>query len=154
MITMDDFVQWLRAQLDEDERIARAATPGPWRYDPGKHHHIVGTPLFEEAVFAGPPGSDATCVAGTGETDDRQSMADAAHIARHDPARVLREVDAKRQLLTELEAAESAMDQASRDGDTIRYNSVRAEWVVLRRVVRRDAAVYAHRPGYRPEWRP
>lgn len=33
---MDDLVRWLGAQLDEDERIARAATPGPWRHHPGK----------------------------------------------------------------------------------------------------------------------
>lgn len=91
-----ELVDFLRARLDEDEAAARAATPGAWRYNPDKHHHIVGTPLFEEAVFAGPPGVDAVCVAGTGKTDDPQSMRDAEHIARHDPARVLAEVEAKR----------------------------------------------------------
>ena len=30
---MDDLVHWLGAQLDEDERIARAATEGPWSVD-------------------------------------------------------------------------------------------------------------------------
>ena len=30
---MDDLVQWLRAQLDEDERIAQGAPVGPWSMD-------------------------------------------------------------------------------------------------------------------------
>lgn len=29
----DDLVEWLRAQLDEDERIARAADGGTWLYE-------------------------------------------------------------------------------------------------------------------------
>ena len=64
------------------------------------------------------------------------------------------DLDAKRQNLAELKAAEEAMDQASRDRDTVRYNEVRAGWTVLRRVVQRDTAVYADRPGYLAEWAP
>jgi hypothetical protein len=111
----DDLVARLRhawdereRQLDEDERVAQAATTGPWRYDPTQHHREPGTVRFSEGVFTGPAGRDATCVAITGETDDPQSMADAAHIARHDPARVLAEVErgrrdiaAKRRILAE-----------------------------------------------------
>ena len=100
-----DLVAFLRARLDEDEQTARAATPGPWRHSPDKHWRKPGTSWFEEAVFAGPAGSGATCIAGTGETDDQQSMADAAHIARHDPARVLAEVDAMRRTLVRCEEA-------------------------------------------------
>jgi hypothetical protein len=36
-----DLVQWLTAQLDEDERIAKAATPGPW-VDQGGYVTDVG----------------------------------------------------------------------------------------------------------------
>ena len=92
-------VEFLTARLAEDEQDAVAATVGPWRHSPDKHWRKPGTTWFEEAVFAGPAGDGATCVAGTGETDDPQSMADARHIARHDPARVLREVEAKRRIL-------------------------------------------------------
>src|SRR5687767_7508448 len=72
-LAVDDLIAFLRARLDEDEQAARAATPGPWRHNPNKHWRKPGTSWFEEAVFAGPPGEDATCIAGTGETDDPQS---------------------------------------------------------------------------------
>lgn len=64
---------------------AEAATPGPWRYNPDKHFREQGTCRFSEAVFTGPAGKTATAVALTGETDDPQGMADAAHIAAWHP---------------------------------------------------------------------
>jgi hypothetical protein len=67
--------------------------------------------------------------------------------------RLLREVEAKRQILNDLEAAEHEMDRAARDRDTVRYNEVRVGWTALKRVVRRLAGVYDQRPGYREEWR-
>lgn len=103
MSTEDDMIAFVHACLDEEEQAASAATPGPWRHNPQKHHHIAGTPLFEEAVFAGPSGTDATCVAGTGETDNPQSMADAVHIVRHDPARTLRQTRAIRRILNDIQ---------------------------------------------------
>lgn len=72
---MDDLVQFLRARLDEDEQIARASKPGPWHADGGE-------------VYATHPVDRVT---------DYSESAD--HIARHDPARVLLEVDAKRRVL-------------------------------------------------------
>jgi hypothetical protein len=72
-----DLIAALRAALHADEAAARAAAAGPWRYGQGKRHHVVGT----------------------GETDDAQCMADAAHIARHDPVRVLADIAAKRAVL-------------------------------------------------------
>ncbi|MFE0765417.1 DUF6221 family protein [Streptomyces smyrnaeus] len=159
-----DLIEFLRARLDEDEQTARAASPGPWRHNPEKHHHIVGTPLFEEAVFAGPTGADATCVAGTGETDDSQSMRDAAHIARHDPARVLREVEAKRALVAAYELAcrkrtEIADEHwgAAPSGDLSaveRWKEHDAVAEALKPHVLRRAAVYVDHPDYRAEWRP
>ncbi|MBQ1166187.1 hypothetical protein KBZ21_50210, partial [Streptomyces sp. A73] len=70
---MDDLVAFLRARLDEEAEEARATTQGEWVWSrefvtpPGDHHRTVG-PLE--------PG-------------------DAWFIARHSPARVLAEVDAK-----------------------------------------------------------
>lgn len=96
---MTTLIEFLTARLAEDEATARAATAGPWRYNPGKHYRREWTVEFEESVFAGPTGDSATSIALTGESDDLQSMADAAHIAHHDPARVLREVAAKRRIM-------------------------------------------------------
>jgi hypothetical protein len=54
---MDELVVWLRAQLDEDERITRAATPGPWEWtrgDGSPPDHIYGrTPLWRPATIIG-----------------------------------------------------------------------------------------------------
>jgi hypothetical protein len=95
----DDLVTRLLAAIEETERVAQAATPGPWRYNPNKHWHKPGTCWFEEAVFTGPAGKDAVCIAGTGETDHPEAMARAAHIAHNDPAAVLRRCNADRYIV-------------------------------------------------------
>lgn len=77
-----DLVTFLRARCDEDEQNAQVQTEGPWivpAYDPTR---------------VKPYGSDGLIArAATPET--------AAHIARHDPARVLAEVVAKRRIVDE-----------------------------------------------------
>jgi hypothetical protein len=140
MSSVDDLVTWLRAQLDEDERAARAATAGPWWHNPGKAwlspeafeafdrtkgEEFVG---YGESPFSG-------CIATTGPASHAQSMADAEHIARHDPARVLAEVDAKRRIL---------------DG-----HAMETHWCPMGDGILRVLALpYADRPGYRNEWKP
>ena len=62
---------------------------------------------------------------------------DARHAARHDPARVLREVAAKRGVL---------------DVATV---AVGSQWPDLRDLMLRHmAAVYSDHPDYQPEWKP
>jgi hypothetical protein len=78
-----DLITWLRAQLDDDERVARTALdrhPAPW----------VGA--FKQ-VTSEPNGG---VIAPVASTETRQAS---HHIARWDPARVLAEVDAKRRVL-------------------------------------------------------
>ncbi len=104
-VTLTEF---LTARLDEDAVAAQAAFPGPWRHDPGKEWFVDSDKLRaaragvrqsggEEAVLAGH--ALVVGVAATGPSDDPQSMADAEHIARHDPARVLADVEAKRRIV-------------------------------------------------------
>jgi hypothetical protein len=66
MTDLLDLVAWTRAQIDEDERVARAARPG----------------YFTPAVLS-----------------LFSAVGDAQHVTRHDPARVLAEVAAKRAIL-------------------------------------------------------
>ncbi|RAN92647.1 hypothetical protein GAR05_06139 [Micromonospora saelicesensis] len=142
---MDDLVTWLCAQLDEDERAAKAATSAPWWHNPGKVW--LDPEAFEQfdrakgEEFVGYGESPLSgCVAATGPASHAQSMADAEHIARHDPARVLAEVDAKRRILDLMMPGRpvypGAYGQAYRD------------------VLRLLALPYADRPGYRDEWKP
>jgi len=124
MARMDDaMVAWLTAQLDADERAASAATPGPWAYDPTRGFRMPGgDPL--EFVSTGAGGS-VRGIAATGPADDPQSMADAGHIARHDPEHVLADVEAKRKIIKRYP-----------QGDVIRLL----------------AAGYQDRPGYQADW--
>lgn len=80
----DDLARWISEQLDEDERIARAAGGVGWlrAEHPGETVAIFdsrGEPVVYDEGWP---------------TEGQQ-----AHIAEWDPARVLREIDAKRQLL-------------------------------------------------------
>lgn len=121
---MDDLLQFLRDQLDQDERTARAATPGPWA--------VEGA-----SVYVGHP---------TNEIVDYSESAE--HIARHDPARVLAEVDAKRRVLDRYE--NQAALAASHVGGILTKHLVEE----LRAVVQLLALPYASRPGYPEKWRP
>lgn len=106
-----DLIAFLRARLAEDERLARAATPGPWWYNPGKQW--LGPDAFEkydlrqgeEFVGYGGPHPFTGAVAATGPANTPQSMRDAEYIAAHDPTRILREIDAKRRTLVRCEEA-------------------------------------------------
>ncbi|MFC4120925.1 DUF6221 family protein [Nonomuraea zeae] len=100
---MDELIAFVRARLDEDEQAARDATPGPWSYDPGKEWYdgddfVTMTNGQEFVGYGGTsPFRGAICI--TGEAGHAQSARDADYIARHDPARTLRDVRARRRTL-------------------------------------------------------
>jgi hypothetical protein len=103
---MDELVEWLRAQLDEDERIARdalrrATTTRRW----------IGGAWVEDVVQ--PP-------------EWRRSV--------WDPARVLREIDAKRRMLVRCQEAMLAA------------NPMPVHFA--KQTVREMALPYSDRPGY------
>lgn len=79
---------------------------------------------------------------------------DAAYIATHDPARVLREIDAKRQLLALHEPGETEYV----DGDVCMVCEdldVGDEGPFYPcKTLRLLALPYADRPGYQDDWRP
>ena len=62
---------------------------------------------------------------------------------RHDPARVLREVDAKRAIVRECEAVQKLNASTGREPSRFR------DWLL-----RHLAAVYSGHPDYRAEWKP
>ncbi|MFD3815002.1 DUF6221 family protein [Streptomyces rubiginosohelvolus] len=80
--------------------------------------------------------------------------ADAKYIARQDPARTLREVEAARAVIGLYEEAGNRMDRAMDDGDTGAYQEARIEQRTLRKVLLREAAVHKAHPDYLEEWRP
>ena len=167
LLVSTDLVSWLRSQLDEHERIAREAMPGPWT--------VTGTrgcedPLCEreyviEWQVCGDWKPDRSCgvVAdlyvqplrtpdgldvrldedGHPEfpaADD--TIHDAAHIAANDPAHVLRTVAAHRAILDQHPADEE------REWRCAECRSLRPC-----PTVKLVASIYADRPGFNPSWR-
>lgn len=133
---MDDLVQFLRDRLDEDETLARAATPGPWKQS--------GIGEYGWGVSFNRPGS------GVEAEDTDQGRADADHIALHHPGRVLAEVEAKRQILTwHRKPTESEFN----DG-TYRTMGCRCYGGWPCPTLRALALSYADHPDYDQAWRP
>ena len=133
---MVELVEWLRAQFDEDERIARAATPGPWSVNDESYAEWVIAANGTEVVAGGRWGGEASVF---------ESTEDALHIAAHDPARVLREIDAKRRIIAEHWLNGWVCDTCD-DGEV---PPPPFPCPTLRLL----ALPYADRPGYREEWR-
>jgi hypothetical protein len=90
-----DLAVWLRAQLDADEQTARAATPGPWEPE---WDEVVAPDLYDHL------GDTRFVVA---ETCGPDTLAEARHIARHDPAFTLADITAKRAIIDRHRAVES-----------------------------------------------
>lgn len=110
---------------------SRAATPGPW--------HIRDDGVVGDDGEHGP----------VAYTDSYRASEDCLHVAEHDPERVLREIDAKRQILAR--ACEALKDAES--PDYLMRGPARMSLVVLEPIVKELAIVYEGRPGYREEWR-
>lgn len=132
---MDDLARWLGEQLDEDERIARAATDGPWTRWRGGRLHGLGDLIHPVLTPGQKPGAKAAIVTA--------SWLDADHIAEWDPARVLREIDAKREVLR--------LATRAHDYHETFMNGFAA---AMEQALRLFALAYADRPGFREEWRP
>ena len=136
-------VEFLNARLDEDEETALASISGvperaEWFYEeweprrPGSGDVIAPNDRdhsgYPERITCNPEG------VGVG-------IGDGPHIARHDPARVLREVESKRAILAQLSEVDVVMTH-----DVGGHNAIG-------RAVRHLAAVYSDHPDYRQEWK-
>ena len=142
---MDELVAWLGVQLDEDERTARAAT---WHDDAGTwtaHQSEYDSPRRSERRWFIIDSMDDGVIT---DVDPEASQPDgvARHVAEHDPARVLREISAKRQAL----AHYARVCQLTKDGDEA---YLLAEGAVAKQI-QIMATAYDHRPGYKESWRP
>ncbi|WP_404974871.1 DUF6221 family protein [[Kitasatospora] papulosa] len=124
-------VEFLRARLDEDEADAAAASPGPW--------HVNAE---QDEVLA----ADGITVADGFALSNQQLRATACHIARHDPARILAEVNARREIVKEYAHYQDT------DGlvDAHDYDSGWANALGL--VVRGIAQSYTGHLDYDPAW--
>lgn len=145
---------FLLARLDEDEGVAQAAGADQWRVWCAAEIEGDDNPYLDEAErrahLAGEPGGyvkrhDEECqIEGPCMTlydEGGHERAHALHIVRHDPARTLAEVEAKRRIV--------AMGQ---DFDV--YSEPYTAQQTWERTTRLLALPYADHPHYRPEWAP
>jgi hypothetical protein len=131
---MTDLVAWLRAQIDHDERVAKeclginalvdwkhGTEPARWKFD-----DMSVRDDSEEAIVR------------VGHTWPMEGR----HIALHDPARVLRQVEAYRELLEKYdrvwESRREHPDDLATAGSVLAWEGV----------VRTLASVFSDRPGY------
>lgn len=147
---MDDLAEWLRAQLDEDERIARVASHvlrdgAHWSLDEwhGREqpHSLIAQGTAEQPVALGH------------FTADPVPTEQALHIAAWDPARVLAEIDVKKRLARRVHKRRRAPDWD--EPGVIGFECMQCcdgPWPC--QTLRLIALPYAGREGYRPEWAP
>lgn len=118
---MTDLAAFILARLEEDEEAAKRAGGGAWEY----RDSWVWCGYYEVADVFNIPDTDET----------------GAHIALHDPSRVLREVAAKRAIIAKtfplIESEWGGKDFTS-------------DWGM--ELLRFLALPYSDHPDFRPEW--
>lgn len=132
---MTSLIQFLVSRLNEDERVALASGGATWTAEP-----YVGLEYYAERGEAQIRGIPQPV-----DVDEERMFrsVDAEHIARWDPARVLAEVAAKRELIDHTTAQ---FDSAYGEQGTWLPD----EWdYVLRLLVQ----PYADHPDFDPAWR-
>ncbi len=129
-----DLAEFVAARLDEDEAICLAtggAHEREWDAAPpdGMHEGRVEDGHGDVVVY----------------NEGVPSFQQSQHIARHDPARVLREVDAKRKIVALHSPWEDSGDcSACGDVPQVRYPC---------ETLRSLAAAWSDHPDYDPAWR-
>jgi hypothetical protein len=127
---MDELIAFVKARLDEDEAAARGLCgDGPYIAEwliSGEFIFVGTDPLPEEPIVHA--------------RDERVAQ----WIARHDPARVLRDVEADRQLLFKYEIGKKLLPGPYKLG----YCEALEEVIKIR------AARFSGHPDYRDEWKP
>lgn len=133
MTTMDDLITFVRAQLDEDERVARGITAPEWN-EGCSWLADLRDPLPSQRRAYGLP-----------KEWQLLTEADTRHIARWDPARVLAEVAAKRAILDWCEGSLAEIRRAGIvTGDPLKSTPLYFAALLAR--------PYAGREGWRAEW--
>jgi hypothetical protein len=142
---MGDIVEFLKARLAEDEAAAQRA--GAWHPDW----------TYDRETFS--VNSGTWSVAARRANDVPLCDVDGEHVARHDPARVLRDIAAKRAII-DLHRSVPLVDGAegttcAECGPTADDHAVWAfpgeDWTPCR-TLKILAAIWAEHPDYDPSW--
>lgn len=143
---MTTITEFLNARLDEDEAVAREASVSAgheaWAAFGYKDIAGVGAPHPDH-----PDGEEWYLLDGNllRQSGDRPL---AEYVARHDPARVLREITAKRAII------EICVGQGYVEDGPCSWRTSPPEAPVTWFTLAELAAVYADHPDYQQEWAP
>lgn len=138
--------EFLLARIAEDEAAAREASPSPWTY-PGIES-VAGGTLYDatrriaDLVYEQPEDHDGTIVR---HLLVPEADANGEHIARHDPARVRAECEAKRRIVA-IANDQIRLGRQARGWDNWEDMAVAT--------LRALALPYADHPDYDEAWRP
>lgn len=130
---MSDIADFLRARYAEQRALALAASPGPWQ---ASHE--------DDEVIA----VDGITVAEGFALSGRQLRATVDHIAAHDPAAVLADLDAK---LAIVDLMDRTLDAAEEDSEVDHYGGLGAAEETLCRLAQPFAGHTDHKGE---EWAP
>ncbi|WP_143591216.1 DUF6221 family protein [Thermoactinospora rubra] len=147
---MDDLTAFVRARLDEDERAARRAAEVCGCHPPASSWIFDDEATDGRILVVDDPHPDVKRKLGRRWNGTYNGLFTAEHIARHDPARVLREVEARRRLvgLTEY------MGGWNTEHDTqVTEHEIHSMRQAAHEMLRNLAAPYADHPDYQEEWR-
>ncbi|MFE4449303.1 DUF6221 family protein [Streptomyces sp. NPDC056796] len=137
-----DLMAFLRARLDEREAAAVAAG------GKGEAWQAWGTGIYSATSSDDDVPPLVTAGPEVGGSDEDAARVE--HIALHDPAQVLREVEATRGLLKQYTSPETSEGLP----DAFNRYAASMQRMAVDMAVRHLAQAHADHPDYRPKWRP
>lgn len=140
--SLEELKAFLEARIAEDEAVANEPHHRNWDlypywFRPNGEDPTEGSVIAADRVPDGALSGLIRYITGPEEID----LADATHMARHDPARILREVAAKRALV-----ASHDIGRDPCEAHDAMYESVPCD------VILHLAAIYSDHPDYQKEW--
>ncbi len=156
---MSDIVKFIKDRLTEDEQIARAATQGKWEWGDGGNLGVLkdwtACP-YPGCRFSSDSKTSRRTSAGhehryteegvlfaVGYDDPEVEVSDqnAAHIVRHDPTNVMRDIEGRRAIVAECASILEVDGWEYTDAPNL-------AWLTLYGL----AAAWADHPAFEPDW--
>ena len=137
-MSTEDLLEFIEARLTEDQAAAEAIDVPDWRSESSWMSELIDPLPSQRRAY------DGQFPLITAE--------DVEHIARHDPARVLRDVPAKRRLLALHDIRREVSDFEGRVSTVIWCATCNEpDWCLTLKLL---ALPFADHPGYDPSWSP
>lgn len=135
---MSELVEWLKAQLDEDERIAQAASEWPWTLHPEGDKIL----RHNDGTYDDWEDEDLIVVETMGWSS-QATRSNGLHVIRWEPSQVVQDIAAKRLIIGYHSGSHECSGE---DGNCM--------WIPADEVCDTVRALASACPGYDPSWGP